>query len=330
MRPEKLMRHRMADRLLVTALLTVGTGACSLLFAPNEDQCSTDGDCTARGAGFGGTTCSASMVCVASSITGNDGGPPADAADATVDPFACAKLPAATPDFKTQVDVSIRYTDYSTGMPPENTLVRLCATTDAKCENARGTLEGDGPGDAGPEGGIGWVKTRADGGTVSAKVERGFEGFFEARAVQYPPSYRNVQPPLRDPISEFETLLLRPNEIKFLADETFQKPNSYDSVGHGLVFVFAKDCNHKTLAGVSFETTAKDETMGLFYIINATPSITDTKTDSLGRGGYVNVPPGIWNFSAFLGEGAGRRHMGTSRAIIRAGANTTVVVEPSP
>ena len=326
-----MMRHRMAVRLIAAALLAVGSAACSLLFAPKEDQCSTDVDCTARGAGFAATRCSTDKVCIASTVAVPDGGADAvaDAADGGSDPFACAKLPAPSPDRTKQLDLSIRYTDFSTGMPPENTLVRLCANTDSKCENARGTLQGDGPGDAGPEGGIGWVKTRVDG-TVSSKVELGFEGFFEVRGVQYPPSFRNVSPALRNPVNEFDSLLLRPKEIKFLADQAFGTLDKYDAVGHGLVFVFAKDCDQQPIGGVSFETTATDPTLGFFYIINSSPSITDTKSDSLGRAGWVNVPPGIHTFSAFRGEGADRTRIGSSRSLIRPGANTTVVVEPSP
>lgn len=322
------MRNRMAVRLIATASLAVGTGACSLLFAPSEDQCSADRDCTARGASFASTRCSSDNVCVVSDITRGDGSSEA-AVDATVDPFACANLPAPSPDPSKQVDVSIRYTDFSTGMAPENTLVRVCAATDPNCANARATLQGDGAGDAGPEGGAGWVKTRADG-TVSGKVELGFEGFFEVRAVQYPPSFRTVSPALRDPTNEFESLLLRPAEIKFLADEAVGKPGAYDSIGHGLVFVFARDCNHQPIAGASFTTTATDPALVPFYIINSSPSITDTKSDSLGRGGYINAPPGIHTFSAFLGDGEKKTRIGSGRALIRAGANTTVVVEPSP
>ena len=318
----------MAVRLIAAALLAVGTAACSLLFAPNEDQCSTDGDCLARGASFATTHCSSDKICIATTTPVVDGGSDVDAADAAVDPFACANLPTPSPDPSKQIEVSIRYTDFSTGAPPENTLVRLCANTDSNCLNARSTLQGDGPGDAGPEGGTGWVKTRADG-TVDSKVELGFEGFFELRAVQYPPTFRNVSPALRNPKNDFDSLLLRPAELKFLADEAFGKQNKYDSVGHGLVFVFARDCLQQPIGGASFETDATDPELGLFYVINSAPSITDTKSDSLGRGGYVNVPPGIHTFSAFVGEGDQKKLIGKSKALIRAGATTTVVVEPT-
>ncbi len=313
----------------MTALLAAASGACSLLFAPNEAQCSSDGDCTARGAGFASTRCSADKICVASGLLAGDASPEAATVDASGDPFGCANIAAPNPDPSKQVDVSIRYTDFSTGMPPENTIVRVCAATDPNCANARTTLQGDGPGDAGQEGGAGWVKTRADG-TVATKLELGFEGFFEARAVQYPPSFRSISPALRNPMNEFDSILLRPAEIKFLADEAVGKPGAYDSIGHGLVFVFAKDCNQKPIGGASFTTTATDPNLVLFYVVNSSPSTTDTKSDSLGRGGYINAPPGIHTFTAFMGEGSAKKRIGSNRVLVRAGANTTVVVEPSP
>jgi hypothetical protein len=323
-----MMRNRRAIQLIAATSLAVGTGACSLLFAPNEDQCSSDTDCTARGAAFASTRCSADNVCIASVGPGVDSSTGDAGVDAN-DPFACAKIPAPAPDPSKPVDVSIRYTDFSTGMPPENTLVRLCANTDSMCMNARTSLQGAGPGDAGPEGGVGWVQTRPDG-TVNSKVELGFEGFFEVRAPQYPPSFRNVSPALRNPTNDFDSLLLRPAELKFLADEALGKQNAYDTVGHGIVFVFAKDCFEQPIGGASFTTTATDPILTPFYVINSAPSITDTKSDSLGRGGFINVPPGIHTFSAFMGEGDQKKRIGSSRALIRVGATTTVVVEPSP
>lgn len=302
--------------------LALATGACSLLFSTSNDQCSSDGDCQTRGAGFASMRCASNSVCVASDLVGGEGG----TADSGPDPFACASLPTPTPDPSKQVEMTMRYTDYSTGAPPINMLARLCSSTDSNCENARSTLEGAGPGDAGPEGGIGWVVVPADG-VLKAKVEYGFEGFFQAKAPQYPPTYRGTAPPLRNPKNEFEQLLLRLSEIKFLSSESTGK--TYESTTHGLVFVFARDCDQKPLASVSFTTSAVEPIMQLFYVINATPSITDTKTDSLGRGGFMNVPPGVHTFTAWLGEGENKKRIGATRVIVRPGANTTIVVSPT-
>jgi hypothetical protein len=310
---------------IATTLCAVGVGACSLLFAPKGEQCSADSDCAGRGAGFALTLCSVDNICVSPAlVTKRDG-----AVEAAADPFACANLSPPAIDPSKQLDVSIRYTDFSTGAAPENTLARLCAATDPNCANARTTLQGAGPGDAGPEAGSGWVVVRTDG-TVSSKVETGFEGFFEVRGVQYPPTFRSTSPALRNPTNEFDQLLLRPAEFKFLSDEAIGRPGSFESVGHGIVFVFAKDCNGDPIAGASFTTSASDPIMQLFYVINSSPSVTDTKSDSLGRGGFVNAPPGLHTFTMFVGEGDQKKRLGSGRVLIRAGSATTLSVSPSP
>jgi hypothetical protein len=311
--------------MVVAGALVVACGACSVLFSTSEDQCATDGDCTARGGAFAAMHCSQDSICVSTTdVASTD----ASTTDAAPDPFACATLPAASPDPSKQLDMTMRYTDFSTGSPPVNTLARLCASTDLNCENPRASLEGAGSADAGPEGGTGWVTVNVDG-TVRTKIELGFEGFFEVRAPQYPPTFRSTSPALRNPTNDLEQLLLRPAEIKFLADEALGKPGAYHSDTHGLVFVFARDCNQAPIPSASFTTNAEDPLMQLFYIINSAPSIQDTKSDSLGRGGYVNVPPGLHTFSAFLGEGEAKKRVGTARVFVRAGAATTIAVTPS-
>jgi hypothetical protein len=314
--------------LLATGLIALASGACSILFSTSKEQCATDDDCRARGAGFEGSKCSNDSVCVSSTpVT-----PPVDAAapdavaDAAVDPFACAKEPLPNPDPSRKVDLSIRYTDFTNGTPPTRTIVRLCAQTDALCNNPRNTLEGNGTADAGPDGGTGFVNPKVDG-TVTAKVEYGFEGFFELKSADYLPTYRYTSPPLRASAS-FEQLVLRLSEVNFLSDTALGKPNSFDSVGHGVVFTFARDCNNQPLAGVSFTTTAQDPLLTLAYIINTTPSIVDKQTDALGRGGYLNVPPGLHTFTSEFA--ATKQRIGSARVLVRAGAATTVAILPSP
>ena len=312
--------------LLATGLIALACGACSVLFSTSKEQCATDDDCRARGAGFQASKCTDS-VCVSSTtvVPQVDAGPDA-APDAAVDPFACAKEPAPSPDPNRKVDLSIRYTDFTNGTPPTRTIARLCAQTDSLCNNPRTTLEGNGTADAGPEGGTGFVNPKVDG-TVTARVEYGFEGFFELKSADYLPTYRYTSPPLKASAS-FEQLVLRLAELNYLSDAAIGKPNSFDSVGHGVVFVFARDCNQQPLPGVSFSTSASDDLMKLFYIINTTPSITDKQTDSLGRGGYSNVPPGLHTFTAE--NFATKQRIGSARILVRAGAATTVAILPSP
>jgi len=262
------------------------------------------------------------------STTDAPGADATDTVDAGDPAFSCANIPPPTPDPTKQVEITMRYVDYSSGKPPLLTMARLCTNTDPNCNTAR-NLVGSGVGDAGEDGGTGWAIPNADG-TVTATVEYGFEGFFQARSDQYPPTFKSTSPPLRNPKNEIDQLLLRTGEINFLADQLLNKPNAYESVGHGLVFIFARDCQNKALAGVSFTTTAVDPILQPFYVINTAPSIQDTKTDAVGRAGYLNVPPGIHTFTGFIGEGENKKKYGSGRILVRAGTSTTLTITPSP
>lgn len=315
--------------LLATALVALASGACSVLFSTSKEQCATDDDCRARGAGFESSKCSLENVCVGKAIAPETDASVPDSSpnvDAAADPFWCQKEALPNPDPNRKVDLSIRYLDFTSGQPAQSLIVRLCAQTDGQCNNPRTTLEGNGTADAGPDGGGGFVAPKVDG-TATAKVEYGFEGFFEVKSSVYQPTFRYTSPPLRGSTA-FEQIILRPAELNYLADLALGKPNSYESVGHGLVFVFARDCNQQPLSGVSFTTTAQDPLMQLFYVINTQPSIVDKQTDGLGRAGYVNMPPGLHTFTAEFA--ATKQRIGSARVLVRAGAATTIAVLPSP
>ena len=319
--------------LMATGLVALLSGACSVLFSTSKEQCATDDDCRARGVGFETSRCSLESVCVGTT-SGSDSSTQGDTSasdggDGAADPFACAKLPSENPDQSRQVEMSIRYTDFSSGVPPTQMAVRVCSATDPQCNNPRTTSTGGGPADAGPDSGTGWVSPTT-AGIVTAKVEFGFEGFFEVRNSVYAPTYRYTSPPLRNPKNEFDQIILRPSEIDYLSDLALGKTGSYDSVGHGLVFLLANDCNRGPLAGVHFklDDAVIDPLTVAFYIINTSPSKEATKTDGLGRGGFVNVAPGLHTFTAEFDDT--KKRIGSSRIFVRAGSATTVAVLPSP
>ncbi len=323
-----MLRRSHATLFITASFLAVSTFACSVFFSTNKEQCATDDDCRGRGAGFAGTRCSLANICVdpkepVANDAGIDSAPLAP--DSAGDPMACATQPLQSPDPSKQVEVSIRYVDFTSGEAPAEVGVRLCASTDQTCANPRATLEGTAF-DAGPDGGRGFVQARL--GTVRATVELGFEGFFEARTDLYTPTVRYTSPPLRAAKTDLDQVILRKAEIDYLADLALGKPQAYDSVGHGLVFLIANDCNRGALGGVSFSTSAVDPTMALFYVINTTPSTTETKTDVLGRGGYVNVPPGLHTFT--MSDPVTKKRIGSARIVVRAGTATTVAILPSP
>jgi hypothetical protein len=305
--------------LAIAALACVlGSVACSLVLKTDEEQCQTDADCKARGAGFEKTTCSDNKTCTTTGKK-SDAGPAADPR------FACADEPLASPDSDRQISFEISYTDFSSGETPTGLAVRLCASTDPTCANPRNSLEGDSVSVDG--GGAGYVSPNADG-VVKASVEYGFEGFLEMTSGTYAPTYRYTSPPLRENDTLFDQILLRPAEIDFFADLITGTKGSYESAGHALVFVLAEDCQRAALAGVHFTVNVEDDVMVPFYVINTSPTTSVDRTDALGRAGFLNVPEGIVTFTAEMAE-TGER-IGSTSIVVRAGAATTVAVLPSP
>ena len=330
----------------MAAIAILGAGssaACSLLFSTDE-QCSTTAECVGKGAAFAGTTCVES-VCVSATTQPDattdaaDTSPieaAADAADA--DPFACGKVPPLDDDPSQPVVMTLQNLDLSAGAPATAIDVRLCAVTDALCANPRTALTATDAGapdanatgsgiDAGAEGGTGWVSPAKDG-VIIATAEVGFEGFFEIRSNTYFPTVRFTSPPLRNGETyNLDEIMLRGLEIQFFAMQATGGKKSYNPA-KGLVFTLARDCNQVPLQNVSFSATSVDSEQFEFYVINTTPSVDDTKTDQTGRGGFVNVPPGLTTFTAYYADTGVK--IGSTRALVRAGYNTTLSILPSP
>ncbi|HVJ90115.1 MAG TPA: hypothetical protein VM580_09955 [Labilithrix sp.] len=311
-------RNMVFGTAILGGAFAVACAACSLIFSTSEVQCATDGDCHARGPEFASTHCSASQLCVA-----NEAGSTVDE-DAGDDPFFCARIPSPTPDSTKLVDLSLRIVELSTGAPPADVLVRLCSNSDAPCNKAR-PLQGEQV-DAGEEAGAGWAALD-DAGAVYAKVEIGFDGFFQLQAPGAPPTYQTTSPPLWREATNLETIFLRTDEVEYFANTLFGKVGLYNP-NAGLVLVFAKDCYLGDLAGITFTTTAEGPDMHAFYIIDSQPSLQETKTGLQGGGGFVNVPPGLFTFTATWAA-TGER-LGAARVLVRAGSVTIVDISPTP
>jgi hypothetical protein len=314
--------------------------ACSLVFR-TSDQCSSDDDCKVLG--VVGARC-VSNTCL--SPTTSDATLPKDAgssdgdlvdapsSDAAPDPFACGTKPPQGVDQTKQSNLTIRFLDFSLGAPASKIDARLCAVTDPLCANPRSKVSGTadaGPGsgsglDAGADGGAGWVAP-GDDGTILASAEYGFEGYFEVRSSEYAPALRFTSPPLNRPNVLMDQILLRRIELQVLATQATGNGDSYDDKTRGIVFLLVRDCDERPLANIRFTINSQDSKHFPFYLINTSPSITDTRTDGTGRAGYANVLPGVYTFTAEFAD-TGKR-LGSARAIVRAGHTTTVAILPS-
>lgn len=323
----------------LAAFALIGAGssaACSLLF-DTDDQCTSDSDCTGRGAAFAGTTCVQS-VCVTSSIpndASNDtNNSPVDASDASdASAFACQSLPPPDPDSTHPVGATLSTIDFSAGGPADLLDVRLCAVTDPSCVNPRTSLATTPGVDAGRGSGLdaslegGWIVPGADG-IVQATVERGFEGFFDIRSSQYFPTTRFTSPPLRNDENLLDEIMLRPGEISLFVSILKGDAAAYDQVNRALVFTLVRDCNGNPIPNVSFSTDAFDVDVFPFYVINTLPSTSATKTDATGRGGFANVKPGLAKFTAKFADTM--QYIGSTQVLVTAGHNVTLTILPSP
>ncbi len=319
--------------LVFAVIASAATAACSILYQPHE-QCDVTADCLARGAAFSGSQCVAN-ACVfpAMDAGGKEDVPPAPDMDASR--FACGNMPAPEPSFTETAQVSIAYLDYTGGGAATAIDVRLCSVTDPDCKNPRSTVnvtpDGGGPGpgsgiDAGAAGGTGWISPGSDG-IVGARVETGFDGFFEVRSPDYAPTYRYTPTPLRKDFPPFVELLVRTAELEGLAVGIFGRNDAYDPKTRGVVFTHARDCDGTPLKGARFEfsNVEGDTKYFQFYIINTTANIEAKETDGTGRGGFANVLPGTRTFTAFYPDG---KRIGVARAQIRPGSDTVVTILP--
>ncbi len=311
------------NRRLTRALIFVGLGslvlcACSLLFPTSQNQCANDDECRMKGPAFSNTKCTANL-CVALQV---EGGVEAGT-DASSDPFYCP--PPTSVDESDLVDLTLRFIDSTRSTVLGGLEVRLCAAADQQCFKPNDAVSGSGPGDAGGDGGMGWVVPRE--GRVTAKVGRGFAGFFETRSLRYPLSVRYFAP-LQKKTNEFEQVLLEAGEIQYLANRATGEAGVYDPANYALVFIRPTDCNYRPLPSVQVDATVRGPKQFVFYVIGDTPSIVDKATDFTGLAGIANVPEGTHTFTSEWADGG--KHIGSGRANIRIGSNTTVSILPTP
>ena len=132
---------------LLAAVLLMPAVACELLVSSDVFQCSSDGDCAARGAQFAGTQC-LSHVCVGDAgavdtgtlETGSEG-----AVDAGTDgPNGCIGQVDENP--LVHVTYTRVFQDVTAGAPLTNIGVRVCSIIDKECNFPRAQDGGPGRG----------------------------------------------------------------------------------------------------------------------------------------------------------------------------------------
>jgi hypothetical protein len=311
---------------------------CSFLIDAKAYQCATNEDCAGLGAAFQGSTCGANSVCIVKAMSAElDAGlsirdsSARDAGDAKFDRFVCpTEVPPGT-DLSAPVSLRLSLEDFDAPVVP-NGEVRLCAASDVQCQApldglvSKGFADAGTDASAGTDAGKGWVPI--SGGEVSsAKIDRGFSGFFEARAPGRP-NFHYVIGPLLAPLSNFFEVMpstFLPNAV---TERVVGRTGSYEESAHGLVLISGYDCQGR-LVGATFTTTASDPLMVAFYDDDADiERRTGTQTAKNGRGGFVNVPVGLHTFTMWYEDANSKREVSSIRAYVRAGAVTHFHLKP--
>jgi hypothetical protein len=290
----------MMRRQLVAVVALLGAGgsgvACSLLVPLNAVQCSTDGDCLARGAAFAGAVC-VSHVCTS---PGSDGGPSdggsqdgpgeAEAAVDTSGPWGCLAFPPGASDPDATVAVTLTLFDpiqpYTLGgsvdggndltilqaAPEPGVAVEACNPLDPFCHTpVTGTFLTD------------------DGGAVTLSLNGGFDGiYYMTRSDSFPTLFYPGRLLVGQTAVGYPVALLPYAEANGLGAALQIQLASGPDAGVGHIFGAVFDCQDRHVGGVSLALGNDAGTQ--FYLQNTVPSTSATETDTSGTVGWLNVP----------------------------------------
>jgi hypothetical protein len=293
------------------ALLAAGlASACSLLIDVGPDQCSTDGDCVARGTEFAAARCVRS-ACVVEGLEAGplpEAGPTSEAGDAgdaapSIDPrYAClGKNPAPVPTKKTAA-YQVTLTDLLSQAGVPNLRVKICPNlTDPSCTTPSSTTTTDAQGVAkltidisggAFDGYVDVVPETADGG--SPPVDGSDQTVYMPSRIYY-----TSIPIAADRVDDYQVLRF---SALVLFGSLFKAKADFTT---GAAFLIAEDCTVMDSADRVFAVDQKGTSTESFYLKNDQPSTTATMTDPSGIGGYVNLPTGARHFTSTL-AGSGK------------------------
>ena len=324
---------RPIGRVLVASFATALGTACSLLIDVSGDQCTTDGDCVARGASFAAARCVRSACIVEGLEAGPlaEAGPDTDAAGASdamppIDPrYTCLDKNPAPVASKMTAAYQVTLTDLLSQAGVPSLRVKICPNrTDPFCTVPSSTALTDSKGVAhltidiskGPfDGYVDVNPESADGGMP--KVDGSDQNVYMPSRIYY-----TSIPIATDRVDDYQvmqysTLLLFGSLFMTKADFT-----------KGAAFLIAEDCAVQDSADRTFDVD--QTTMGVtqkFYIKNDQPSTTATMTDAAGIGGYVNLPTGARTFTSSLA--GSNRKVGELSGYVRAATILLAKIGPS-
>lgn len=296
------------------AFAIAGAAACSVLVPSELDQCSTDGDCTKRGAAWASSVChqGACVVGSARADTGTSGtDADADAAETPSGPWGCVGSVTWPLDSSGETyTIRNRVVDVSE-KPVAGVTFVPCGKLDPECTKPAGSA----------------VTTGADG-IFTITVPRGFDGYlkltapapFLAGLVVNAPVYASLDS-VKDGAEPLH--VLAKGDIDALLALVGGAVD--DTAGH--LLSISLDCEGKPAAGVSLSPSLKGPNTKGYYYEGGLPNTDALATDATGLGGFVNVPPGNVTLT-------GRNALGQLYAkrtvIVKAKTVTYLTSVPSP
>jgi hypothetical protein len=321
----------------VLGLASLSFAGCELLASSDVYQCSTDGDCTARGGAFGQTAC-VNRTCVSAGVdaTASEAGGDDAQAEAAVDageggpdaasdsPWGCLGHVAWPQESPTAtVLYRARLAQLTTMAPVTGLQVIACRSFDPTCSTPVASATTD------------------DQGYFSLTVPQWFRGFYLMPTP--PPSYPDMVPALlmalpppsvsADPDASIPSTGASPLPTSADLNGLFSVINRMlpaPDAGFGQLLALATDCQGNPAAGVSIQsaTTVPNETLTYYIGSDGLPSLTEQQTSAAGQCGFVDLPEGNDTItSALFGQG---QRVGQVTLFMKSGFVTLAYLTPSP
>lgn len=288
--------------------------ACSLYVDTDRNQCSRDEECHGRG-GLPGSAVCVLGACSEAPVSADSGVVDALPEDPVWGCLGKAP-PLAASEPAAPVDYRVGFINVVSRGELSELGLKACASSDRDCKAPL----------AGSE-----TKTGTDG-IATVRVHSGFRGFLEIGTSpdieDLVPSLLYVQPvPDKARPEGYPTDiwgLVTKSSFAFIAASADKEVKK----GYGHVFFHASDCSGKPASGVTVRAEPIAADTFIYYLDAAgSPGLTQTSTEDLGIGGYLNLPPGTTTLTYTRFDGA---RIGSDEVIVREDQITYVRPFPSP